>query len=197
MAFDLGSHLIDQVLVLFGLPDRVTAILRDEGSSSPRSCSERGFIDDGFLIIFYHDKQNIMGQLGSDLIVGMNERLTHDWELVELHATQFSVLSSQERFEVLGDRGSWVKYGLDCQEEVSEQYQIWTCRILFSQDIGRVMRTARSLECGMLGANTGKISAAETHFGGVQESGYGREGSKYGMAEYETVKAVTIGNIDA
>jgi succinate-semialdehyde dehydrogenase/glutarate-semialdehyde dehydrogenase len=66
----------------------------------------------------------------------------------------------------------------------------------FSKDIGRVMRVAKKLQCGMVGANTGKISAAEAPFGGVKESGYGREGSSYGLAEYQNIKSVTIGNLD-
>lgn len=67
----------------------------------------------------------------------------------------------------------------------------------FSRDIGRVMRVAGRLECGMVGVNTGLISSAETPFGGVKESGLGREGSKYGLAEYQNIKSVTIGNINA
>lgn len=67
----------------------------------------------------------------------------------------------------------------------------------FSRDISRVLRVAHKLECGMVGVNTGKISAAETPFGGILESGFGREGSKYGMAEYQVMKSITIGNIQA
>lgn len=66
----------------------------------------------------------------------------------------------------------------------------------FSKDVGRVMRVAGRLQCGMIGVNTGKISASEAPFGGVKESGYGREGSMYGIAEYQNVKSVTIGNLD-
>lgn len=66
----------------------------------------------------------------------------------------------------------------------------------FSRDIGRCMRVARKLQVGMVGVNTGKISAAEAPFGGVKESGYGREGSLYGMEEYQTIKSVTIGSQD-
>ncbi|KAI9929383.1 hypothetical protein MW887_000852 [Aspergillus wentii] len=64
----------------------------------------------------------------------------------------------------------------------------------FSKDIGRVMRVAQKLQVGMVGVNTGKISAPEAPFGGVKESGYGREGSLYGLEEYQHVKSVTIGN---
>ena len=64
----------------------------------------------------------------------------------------------------------------------------------FSRDIGRCMRVARKLQVGMVGVNTGKISAAEAPFGGVKESGYGLEGSLYGLEEYQVIKSVTIGN---
>ncbi|PVH78289.1 succinate-semialdehyde dehydrogenase [Cadophora sp. DSE1049] len=67
----------------------------------------------------------------------------------------------------------------------------------FSQDIARAMRVAQKLECGMVGVNTGKISAAEAPFGGIKESGYGKEGSLYGLAEYQNIKSITIGNQDA
>ncbi|KAH6889221.1 Aldehyde/histidinol dehydrogenase [Thelonectria olida] len=66
----------------------------------------------------------------------------------------------------------------------------------FSKDIGRVMRVANKLQVGMVGANTGKISAAEAPFGGIKESGYGKEGSLYGLQEYQNIKSITIGNIN-
>ena len=64
----------------------------------------------------------------------------------------------------------------------------------FSQDIARAMRVAQMLEVGMVGVNTGKISAAEAPFGGIKESGYGKEGSLYGLGEYQNIKSITIGN---
>ncbi|KAL4870280.1 hypothetical protein BDV12DRAFT_184672 [Aspergillus spectabilis] len=65
----------------------------------------------------------------------------------------------------------------------------------YSRDIGRVMRVAR-LECGMVGVNAGLMTACESPFGGVKESGVGIEGSKYGLGEYQNVKGVTIGGLD-
>ncbi|KAL2793812.1 Aldehyde/histidinol dehydrogenase [Aspergillus keveii] len=65
----------------------------------------------------------------------------------------------------------------------------------FTRDVNRALRVGRRLQCGMVGVNTGNISACETPFGGIKESGYGREGSKYGMDEYQVIKAITIGNI--
>ncbi|KIW17859.1 hypothetical protein PV08_05054 [Exophiala spinifera] len=65
----------------------------------------------------------------------------------------------------------------------------------YSKDIGRVYRVAEHLEVGMVGVNTGLISDPASPFGGVKESGFGREGSKYGIDEYLTIKTVTVGNI--
>lgn len=63
----------------------------------------------------------------------------------------------------------------------------------YSKDIGRVMRVTDALEYGMIGVNETAISNAAAPFGGVKWSGYGREGSKYGMDEYLQVKYVLIG----
>jgi succinate-semialdehyde dehydrogenase/glutarate-semialdehyde dehydrogenase len=58
----------------------------------------------------------------------------------------------------------------------------------YSQNLSRVWKVAEALEYGMVGINTGLISTAEAPFGGVKQSGLGREGSKYGIEEYLTVK---------
>lgn len=63
----------------------------------------------------------------------------------------------------------------------------------YSRDIHRVWRVAESLEAGMIGINEGLISNATAPFGGVKESGLGREGSKYGMDEYLEVKYLCMG----
>lgn len=63
----------------------------------------------------------------------------------------------------------------------------------FSKDIQRVYRVAEALEVGMIGVNTGLISDAASPFGGIKESGFGREGSMLGVDEYITTKTVTLG----
>jgi succinate-semialdehyde dehydrogenase / glutarate-semialdehyde dehydrogenase len=62
----------------------------------------------------------------------------------------------------------------------------------FSRDLDRVMRFARGLQDGIVGVNTGLISNAAVPFGGVKQSGFGREGSRYGVDEYLSVKSVTV-----
>jgi succinate-semialdehyde dehydrogenase/glutarate-semialdehyde dehydrogenase len=65
----------------------------------------------------------------------------------------------------------------------------------YSRDIGRVWRVAEKLEYGMVGINTGIISNEVAPFGGVKQSGLGREGSKYGIDEYLEMKYLCIGGI--
>ncbi|PTB68854.1 succinate-semialdehyde dehydrogenase NADP+ [Trichoderma citrinoviride] len=64
-----------------------------------------------------------------------------------------------------------------------------------SRDLERVHRVAEALEVGMIGVNTGIISDPAAPFGGVKESGFGREGSKYGIAEYQVTKMITYGGM--
>lgn len=66
----------------------------------------------------------------------------------------------------------------------------------FSRDVIRCYRIAEALEVGMVGVNTGIVSDPVMPFGGVKESGFGREGSKHGISEYITVKAVTLGGMN-
>jgi succinate-semialdehyde dehydrogenase/glutarate-semialdehyde dehydrogenase len=80
--------------------------------------------------------------------------------------------------------------------ELANETEFGLAGYFFSRDVNRVMRVAQKLQVGMVGVNTGKISAAEAPFGGVKESGYGREGSLHGIDEYLVIKSVTIGNQD-
>ncbi len=65
----------------------------------------------------------------------------------------------------------------------------------YSRDIGRVWRVAEKLDYGMVGINTGIISNEVAPFGGVKQSGLGREGSKYGIDEYLEMKYLCMGGI--
>ncbi|BFZ63141.1 succinate semialdehyde dehydrogenase NADP+ linked [Saitoella coloradoensis] len=67
----------------------------------------------------------------------------------------------------------------------------------YSNNVNRIWRVAEALEVGMVGVNCAIISDAVSPFGGVKESGFGREGSKYGLDEYTVIKSVTFGNTGA
>src|SRR5207237_5954635 len=66
----------------------------------------------------------------------------------------------------------------------------------YSRDIGRIWRVAEALEYGIIGINEGIISTEIAPFGGMKESGIGREGSKYGIEDYLEVKYLCMGGID-
>ncbi|GAB1519926.1 hypothetical protein RhiTH_002997 [Rhizoctonia solani] len=65
----------------------------------------------------------------------------------------------------------------------------------FSRDVGRVWRVAEALEVGMVGTNTGLISQAQVPFGGIKESGLGREGGPHGIDEYMNTKLIVFGGL--
>jgi len=65
----------------------------------------------------------------------------------------------------------------------------------YGRDIGRIWRVAEALEYGIVGINTGIISTEVAPFGGVKESGIGREGSKYGIEEFLEIKYLCLGGI--
>jgi succinate-semialdehyde dehydrogenase/glutarate-semialdehyde dehydrogenase len=66
----------------------------------------------------------------------------------------------------------------------------------YSRDVGRVWRVAEALDVGIVGINTGVISSEVVPFGGVKESGIGREGSKYGIEEWLEVKYLNLAGLD-
>jgi succinate-semialdehyde dehydrogenase/glutarate-semialdehyde dehydrogenase len=66
----------------------------------------------------------------------------------------------------------------------------------YARDIGRIWRVAEGLEYGIVGINEGIISNEMAPFGGVKESGQGREGSKYGLDDYLEIKYLCMGGID-
>jgi succinate-semialdehyde dehydrogenase / glutarate-semialdehyde dehydrogenase len=80
--------------------------------------------------------------------------------------------------------------------ELANRSEFGLASYFYSRDIGRVWRVAEALEYGMVGVNTGLITTEVAPFGGVKESGLGREGSKYGIDEYVEVKYICFGGLD-
>lgn len=66
----------------------------------------------------------------------------------------------------------------------------------YSENLNQVLRVSRKLEVGMVGVNEGLISTAEAAFGGVKESGIGREGSRHGIDDYVEMKYICLGGLD-
>lgn len=80
--------------------------------------------------------------------------------------------------------------------ELANATEFGLAAYFYGRDIARVWRVAEGLESGMVGINTGLISTEVAPFGGVKESGIGREGSKYGLEEFLEVKYLCFGGIE-
>lgn len=65
----------------------------------------------------------------------------------------------------------------------------------FAKDLTKAWKVAEALECGMVGINTGLISTEVAPFGGIKQSGFGREGSRYGLDDYLSLKYICIGGV--
>jgi succinate-semialdehyde dehydrogenase/glutarate-semialdehyde dehydrogenase len=80
--------------------------------------------------------------------------------------------------------------------EMANDTEFGLASYFYSRDIGRIWRAAEGLESGMVGINTGLISNEVAPFGGVKQSGLGREGSHYGIEEFLEIKYLCFGGID-
>jgi len=86
----------------------------------------------------------------------------------------------------------------DTEEEViqlANDTEFGLASYFYTRDIGRVWRVSEALDYGIVGVNEGIISNEMAPFGGVKESGSGREGSKYGIEDYLEIKYVLMGGI--
>ncbi|TEA80066.1 NADP-dependent succinate-semialdehyde dehydrogenase [Allopusillimonas ginsengisoli] len=100
------------------------------------------------------------------------------------------------REETFGPLAPLFRFSSD--EEViklSNDTEFGLAAYFYSRDIGRVWRVAEALEYGMVGINTGIVSNEAAPFGGVKQSGVGREGSHYGLDDYLVVKYLCLGGI--
>ncbi|RPH63036.1 MAG: NAD-dependent succinate-semialdehyde dehydrogenase [Burkholderiales bacterium] len=100
------------------------------------------------------------------------------------------------REETFGPVAPLFRFGTDDEAiALANDTEFGLAAYFYSRDVGRIFRVAEGIESGMIGVNTGLISTAEAPFGGVKQSGLGREGSKYGIDEYLEVKYVCIAGL--
>ena len=133
---------------------------------------------------------------GANLVTGKTENTKGNWCIptVVKDVTQDMLCAKEETF---GPFAPIFKFEQEQDAIVmSNDTEFGLASYVFTQDINQFIRVSRGLEYGMVGVNTGLISNAAAPFGGVKSSGIGREGSKYGMDEYQEIKYVCLGNIN-
>ncbi len=100
------------------------------------------------------------------------------------------------REEIFGPVAPVFKFSTDEEAiKMANDTEFGLASYFYSRDIGRVWRVAEALDYGIVGINEGIISTEVAPFGGVKESGNGREGSKYGMDDYTEIKYLCMGGI--
>jgi len=99
--------------------------------------------------------------------------------------------------EIFGPVAPLIKF--DTEEQaiaLANNTEVGLASYIYTRDIGRIWRVSEALEYGMVGINEGIISNEMAPFGGVKQSGMGREGSKYGLEDYLEIKYLCMGGLD-
>jgi succinate-semialdehyde dehydrogenase/glutarate-semialdehyde dehydrogenase len=98
--------------------------------------------------------------------------------------------------EIFGPVATVFKFSTEAEAiQIANDTPFGLAAYFYARDIGRVWRVAEALEYGMVGINEGIISTEVAPFGGVKESGIGREGSKYGIDDFIEIKYLCMGGI--
>jgi len=101
------------------------------------------------------------------------------------------------REETFGPVAPLIRFNDDAEVvELANRTEFGLAAYFYSRDIGRIWRVAEALEYGMVGVNTGLITTEVAPFGGMKQSGLGREGARYGIDEFVEVKYVCFGGVD-
>jgi succinate-semialdehyde dehydrogenase/glutarate-semialdehyde dehydrogenase len=99
--------------------------------------------------------------------------------------------------ETFGPVAAVRTFATECEAiELANDTPYGLAAYMYSRDIGRIFRVSERLETGILGINTGFISVEVAPFGGVKESGIGREGSKYGVEDWIETRYLSLGGIE-
>ena len=102
------------------------------------------------------------------------------------------------REEIFGPVAALVRFDTESEAiQIANDTPFGLAAYLFSQNLSRAWRVAEKLDAGMVGVNEGIFSNEVVPFGGVKESGLGREGAAEGLEEYLEIKYICLGVVDA
>ena len=131
---------------------------------------------------------------GAKVLVGGHRVGTRFFEPTVLANATSDMLCARE--ETFGPVAPVFKFKLEAEAiALANNTEFGLASYFYSRDIGRIFRVGEALEYGMVGVNTGLISTAEVPFGGVKQSGLGREGSHHGIDDYVEMKYLCIADV--
>ena len=130
---------------------------------------------------------------GGKLILGGKKNNETHFEPTLISEANHEMLCCQE--ETFGPLAAIVKFSNEEEAlNLANSVKHGLAGYFYSQDIEQIKRVSSRLEVGMVGVNEGVISTCEAPFGGVKESGLGREGGHLGLEEFQEVKYICIGS---
>ena len=131
---------------------------------------------------------------GARVVVGGERIAERFYRPTVLADVTSDMLCSKE--ETFGPVAPVFRFGTEAEAiRLANATEFGLASYFYSRDIGRVFRVGEALEYGMVGINTGQISTAEVPFGGVKQSGLGREGARQGIEDYVEIKYLCLGDI--
>ncbi len=102
------------------------------------------------------------------------------------------------REEIFGPVATLIRFEGEADAiRIANDTEFGLAAYFYTRDLGRAIRVAEALEYGIVGVNEGIVSTENAPFGGIKESGIGREGSKYGIEDFIEIKYVLLGGIDS
>jgi len=166
------------------------------GNGVEASVTQGPLIDGAAILKVEQHIADAIAKGGRLLTGGKRHALGHSFfEPTVIADTSSDMMVARE--ETFGPLAPLFRFKTDAEAiELANDTEFGLASYFFSRDIGRIWRVAEGLESGMVGINTGIISNEVAPFGGVKQSGLGREGSKYGMDDYLVIKYLCMGGLD-
>lgn len=152
-------------------------------------------INEGGLAKVERHLGDLLDHGGKVVVGGHRHKLGHTF-FEPTVVTGLDTAAAMWREETFGPVAGITTFG-DEQEaiELANDTDYGLLGFIFTRDLGRTWRVAEALETGMLAINTGRVSGEMAPFGGIKESGLGREGSKYGLEDWLELKYLNLGGI--
>ncbi|RFP12785.1 MULTISPECIES: NAD-dependent succinate-semialdehyde dehydrogenase [unclassified Duganella] len=165
------------------------------GNGADEGVTQGPLIDDKAVQKVEQHVADALAKGGRLLVGGKRHALGHSFfqPTVIADVTSDMIVATEETF---GPLAPLFRFTTDEQAvELANNTEFGLASYFYSRDIGRIWRVAEGLESGMVGVNTGLISNEIAPFGGVKQSGLGREGSHYGLDDYLVIKYICLGGI--
>lgn len=173
------------------LKARMTELLKCGDTMSEKTTIGSLINKDAVLKVESHVKDAL--EKGGKLICGGKSPKENHFEPTLISDAKHDMLCCQE--ETFGPLAAIVKFGTEGEAlELANSVKHGLAAYFYSQDLNQIRRVSLKLQAGMIGVNEGVISSCEAPFGGVKESGLGREGGHMGLEEYQEVKYICIGS---